>query len=331
MLFLCSELCIAWCKTENEKQKAREKSRKWSSDHTHTQKKAVAVLPDCVFIPCYFPFSPLSLSFLSCYVTSVAGSVPLGVPAFVIQPARSFTPIAAEASLQTLLVITDCACTNVKVVPFPTAAPHSKKKKKARSTFKQKRDTNELALKKQFFFVFRKKVTNQLRLQFTFVFIVVTVLLLMMLYFSSSFLFKSLPTSALMLTARCTLIKRLTKKKKKRECARHSRNKNGGKKTKTHTTPAFLLCFFLASRSHSPSLPLTRTHMQETPHTLLDFTLSFFFFCVYSPLKARQQGEREPEKWEVHQGRLSKLRLLVAAQRQREKKREKRGRKNKTH
>ena len=65
--------------------------------------------------------------------------------------------------------------------------------------------------------------------------------------------------------------------------------------------------------------------MQETPHTLLDFSLSFFFFCVYSPLKARQQGEREPEKWEVHQGRLSKLRLLVAAQRQREKKREKRG------
>ena len=155
---------------------------------------------------------------------------------------------------------------------------HIPKKKKARSTFKQKRDTNELALKKQFFFVFRKKVTNQLRLQFTFVFIVVTVLLLMMLYFSSSFLFKSLPTSALMLTARCTLIKRLTKKKKKRECARHSRNKNGGKKTKTHTTPAFLLCFFLASRSHSPSLPLTRTHMHETPHTLLDFSLSFFFF-----------------------------------------------------
>lgn len=156
MLFLCSELCIAWCKTENEKQKAREKSRKWSSDHTHTQKKAVAVLPDCVFIPCYFPFSPLSLSFLSCYVTSVAGSVPLGVPALVIQPARSFTPIAAEASLQTLLVITDCACTNVKVVPFPTAAPHSKKKKGAQH-FQAKTRYQRARVEKAVFFCFSKK------------------------------------------------------------------------------------------------------------------------------------------------------------------------------
>ena len=138
------------------KNKKRERKAEIGLVITHTQKKAVAVLPDCVFIPCYFPFSPLSLSFLSCYVTSVAGSVPLGVPALVIQPARSFTPIAAEASLQTLLVITDCACTNVKVVPFPTAAPHSKKKKGAQH-FQAKTRYQRARVEKAVFFCFSKK------------------------------------------------------------------------------------------------------------------------------------------------------------------------------
>lgn len=277
MLFLCSELCIAWCKTENEKQKAREKSRNWSSDHTHTKKSSRGAARLRLH-SMLFPFLPsLSLFFkllryFSCWFSATRGSSTRNSASSLIHTDSSRSLLADPARHHRLRLHKRQG----RAIPYSCAS--FQKKKKARSIFKQKRDTNELALKKQFFFVFRKKVTNQLRLQFTLVFIVVTVLLLMMLYFSSSFLFKSLPTSALMLTARCTLIKRLTKKKKKRECARHSRNKNGGKKTKTHTTPAFLLCFFLASRSHSPSLPLTRTHMQETPHTLLDFTLSFFFF-----------------------------------------------------
>lgn len=283
--FSCAQNCVSLGAKRKMKNKKRERKAESGLVITYIKKKAVAVLPDCVFIPCYFPFS-LSLFFkllryFSCWFSATRGSSTRNPASSLIHADSSRSLLADPARHHRLRLHKR----QVRAIPYSCA---TFQKKKGAQHFQAKTRYQRARVEKAGFF-FRKKVTNQLRPQFTFVFIVVTVLLLMMLYFSSSFLFKSLPTSTLMLTARCTLIKRLTKKRALGTAAIKM-----GEKKRRPTLPLFPYCVFFFRLDLAPPFSLSPGHTCKKLH--IHYLISLFFFCVYSPLKARQQEERENQK-----------------------------------